>query len=85
MREYLPGEILMLVGHAKNKANDWLDRQIRMFEENAEDLRRLIVTLSDKDQFDPAIWREGYDETQRALQSCGARGDAIRKLTVPNG
>lgn len=77
MREYLPGEILMLVGHAKNKANDWLDRQTRMFEENAEDLRRLIVTLSDKDQFDPAIWREGYDNSK-------GRYRAVARVAMPS-
>ena len=64
MREYLPGEIYMLVGHAKKKANDWLARQTAMLEENAEDLRRMIVTLSDKEQFDPVIWQEGHDEIQ---------------------
>ena len=83
MREYLPGEILMLVGHAKNKANDWLDRQTRMFDENAEDLRRLIVTLSDKDQFDPATWREGYDETQKGATELWRAWQCHQKIDGP--
>ena len=62
MTEQTPDEVAALISEAEIEAHRLLAVRISRLEELASDLRGFVATLSDREQFEPAIWQQGCDE-----------------------
>ena len=83
MTEQTPDEIAALISEAENTAQSLLAIRMSKLEELASDLRGLVLTLSDREQFDPAIWQQGCDEIEKGVSELKRDRRDIQKISGP--
>ncbi|WP_320203910.1 HAD domain-containing protein [Agrobacterium rosae] len=62
MMEQTQDDVTYQIKQAENNALDMLGRQMSKLDETAADLRGMVLSLSDKEMFEPHIWQQGCEE-----------------------
>ncbi|CUX07080.1 hypothetical protein AGR1B_pb0013 [Agrobacterium fabacearum S56] len=62
MTDQTQDDVTHQIKEAENIALDMLARQMSKLDETAADLRGMVLSLSDKEMFEPHIWQQGCEE-----------------------
>lgn len=84
MTDQTQDDVTYEIKQAENIALEMLARKMSKLDETAADLRGMVLSLSDKEMFEPHIWQQGCEEITAEAEKLMREWRSIQMFSGPN-